>query len=108
MAYLQVASHYSLSVMSASTPAVFADSPVARRRKKHWKDDALLARLGYKSQFRREFSVSAHASMGWNPMPKMTLAQLLETIAFAFSIMGISSAVSTSFYFPLVAGSPHL
>lgn len=85
MAYLQVASHYSLSVMSASTPAVFADSPVARRRKKHWKDDALLARLGYKSQFRREFS-------------------LLETIAFAFSIMGISSAVSTSFYFPLVAG----
>ncbi|KAJ8695535.1 hypothetical protein PTI98_008133 [Pleurotus ostreatus] len=71
--------------MSASTPAVFADNPVARRRKKHWKDDALLARLGYKSQFRREFS-------------------LLETIAFAFSIMGISSAVSTSFYFPLVAG----
>ncbi|KAF4593651.1 hypothetical protein EYR40_008439 [Pleurotus pulmonarius] len=68
--------------MSASTPAVFPDNPVARRRKK---DDVLLARLGYKSQFRREFS-------------------LLETIAFAFSIMGISSAVSTAFYFPLAAG----
>ncbi|PFH50955.1 hypothetical protein AMATHDRAFT_3469 [Amanita thiersii Skay4041] len=48
-------------------------------------DNALLARLGYKSEFRRAFS-------------------LLETIAFAFSIMGVCSAVSTTFFFPLITG----
>ncbi|KAF9465588.1 amino acid transporter [Collybia nuda] len=46
------------------------------------RDDALLAKMGYKSEFRREFS-------------------MLETIAFAFSIMGVCSAVSTTFFFPL-------
>ncbi|TFK73727.1 amino acid transporter [Pluteus cervinus] len=49
------------------------------------KDDALLAVLGYKSQFRREFS-------------------LLESMAFSFSIMGVCAAISTTWYFPLVSG----
>ncbi|KZT06558.1 amino acid transporter [Laetiporus sulphureus 93-53] len=48
-------------------------------------DDALLAELGYKSEFRREFS-------------------LIETIAFAFSIMGVIASVSSTFSFPLASG----
>ncbi|EMD40265.1 hypothetical protein CERSUDRAFT_110871 [Gelatoporia subvermispora B] len=48
-------------------------------------DDALLARLGYKSEFRREFS-------------------LFETVAFSFSIMGVIASVSSTFSFPLVSG----
>ncbi|KAH7910463.1 amino acid/polyamine transporter I [Hygrophoropsis aurantiaca] len=48
-------------------------------------DDALLAVLGYKSEFKREFS-------------------LIETIAFAFSIMGVVASVSSTFSFPLVSG----
>ncbi|KAI0328237.1 amino acid transporter [Cubamyces sp. BRFM 1775] len=48
-------------------------------------DDVLLAKLGYKSEFRREFS-------------------LIETIAFAFSIMGVVASVSSTLSFPLVSG----
>ncbi|ETW84091.1 amino acid transporter [Heterobasidion irregulare TC 32-1] len=48
-------------------------------------DNALLAELGYKSEFKREFS-------------------LIETIAFAFSIMGIVASVSSTLSFPLVSG----
>ncbi|KZT33670.1 amino acid transporter [Sistotremastrum suecicum HHB10207 ss-3] len=48
-------------------------------------DDALLAELGYKSEFRREFS-------------------LLETICFSFSIMGVIASVTSTFSFPLVSG----
>ncbi|KAL0577059.1 hypothetical protein V5O48_004940 [Marasmius crinis-equi] len=48
-------------------------------------DNVLLAKLGYKSEFRRDFS-------------------LIETIAFAFSIMGLVSAISTTLSFPLVGG----
>ncbi|KAI0355500.1 amino acid transporter [Trametes cingulata] len=48
-------------------------------------DNELLARLGYKSEFRREFS-------------------LIETIAFAFSIMGVVASVSSTLSFPLVSG----
>ncbi|KAH9833890.1 amino acid transporter [Rhodofomes roseus] len=48
-------------------------------------DDELLAHLGYKSEFRREFS-------------------LIETIAFAFSIMGVIASVSSTFSFPLESG----
>ncbi|KAJ3540886.1 hypothetical protein NM688_g6163 [Phlebia brevispora] len=47
-------------------------------------DDVLLAKLGYKSEFRREFS-------------------RLETVAFAFSIMGVIASVSSTFSFPLVS-----
>ncbi|KAF8888060.1 amino acid transporter [Infundibulicybe gibba] len=53
------------------------------RSRQRRKDEVLLAFLGYKSEFRREFS-------------------MIETIAFAFSIMGVCSAVSTTFVFPLV------
>jgi amino acid permease (GABA permease) len=48
-------------------------------------DDVLLAQLGYKSEFRREFS-------------------LIETVAFSFSIMGIIASVTSTFSFPLAAG----
>ncbi|KAH9077072.1 amino acid/polyamine transporter I [Lactarius deliciosus] len=48
-------------------------------------DDLLLAKLGYKSEFRREFS-------------------LIETIAFSFSIMGVIASVSSTLSFPLAAG----
>ncbi|KZT30060.1 amino acid transporter [Neolentinus lepideus HHB14362 ss-1] len=48
-------------------------------------DDVLLAELGYKAEFKREFS-------------------LLETVAFAFSIMGVVASVSSTFSFPLVSG----
>ncbi|TFK82105.1 amino acid transporter [Polyporus arcularius HHB13444] len=48
-------------------------------------DDVMLAKLGYKSEFRREFS-------------------LIETIAFAFSIMGVVASVSSTMSFPLVSG----
>jgi len=48
-------------------------------------DDARLAELGYKSEFKREFT-------------------LLETIAFAFSIMGIVASVASTMSFPLISG----
>jgi amino acid permease (GABA permease) len=48
-------------------------------------DDDLLATLGYRSEFKREFS-------------------LIETCAFAFSIMGVVSSVTSVFSFPLVSG----
>jgi amino acid permease (GABA permease) len=48
-------------------------------------DNVLLARLGYRSEFRREFSV-------------------IETVAFSFSIMGVIASVSSTFSFPLAAG----
>ncbi|EPQ52993.1 amino acid transporter [Gloeophyllum trabeum ATCC 11539] len=48
-------------------------------------DDALLAELGYKAEFKREFT-------------------LIETVAFAFSIMGVVASVSSTFSFPLESG----
>ncbi|KAL5507255.1 hypothetical protein ACEPAH_6711 [Sanghuangporus vaninii] len=51
----------------------------------HAKDNELLAELGYRSEFKREFS-------------------LIETIAFAFSIMGVIASVSSTLSFPLVSG----
>ncbi|THV08672.1 amino acid transporter [Dendrothele bispora CBS 962.96] len=48
-------------------------------------DDELLAELGYKSEFKREFS-------------------MVETIAFAFSIMGVVASVSSTLEFGLVSG----
>jgi amino acid permease (GABA permease) len=48
-------------------------------------DDTLLAELGYKAEFKREFS-------------------MIETIAFAFSIMGVVASVTSTFSFPLVSG----
>ncbi|KAH8092526.1 amino acid transporter [Cristinia sonorae] len=51
----------------------------------HRADDETLAHLGYKSEFRREFS-------------------LFETIAFAFSIMGVVASVSSTYSFGLYSG----
>ncbi|KAG6876359.1 hypothetical protein C0992_013238, partial [Termitomyces sp. T32_za158] len=48
-------------------------------------DDIRLAELGYKSEFRREFS-------------------LFETIAFAFSIMAVVASVSSTVQFGLING----
>ncbi|KAI9513298.1 amino acid/polyamine transporter I [Russula earlei] len=48
-------------------------------------DNVLLAKLGYKAEFKREFS-------------------LIETVAFAFSIMGVVASVSSTLSFPLAAG----
>ncbi|KAF5316504.1 hypothetical protein D9619_006793 [Psilocybe cf. subviscida] len=48
-------------------------------------DDARLAELGYKSEFRREFSK-------------------IETVSFAFSIMGVVASVSSTLSFGLVNG----
>ncbi|KAJ3876596.1 amino acid/polyamine transporter I [Lentinula edodes] len=48
-------------------------------------DDMLLAQLGYKSEFKREFS-------------------LVETVAFAFSIMGVIASVSSTLTFGLESG----
>ncbi|CAK5267437.1 unnamed protein product [Mycena citricolor] len=48
-------------------------------------DNAKLAELGYRSEFKREFS-------------------LLETCAFSFSIMGIVASVSSTLSFGLVSG----
>jgi len=50
-------------------------------------DDAVLARLGYKAEFAREFSN-------------------LSTISFAFSIMGVASSVATTFDTPLLLAGP--
>ncbi|KAG6381802.1 amino acid permease-domain-containing protein [Boletus reticuloceps] len=48
-------------------------------------DNELLAELGYRAEFKREFS-------------------MLETIAFAISIMGVVASVTSTFSFPLVSG----
>ncbi|KAF8920180.1 amino acid/polyamine transporter I [Mucidula mucida] len=48
-------------------------------------DDVRLAELGYKSEFKREFS-------------------LFETVAFSFSIMGVIASVSSTLEFGLVSG----
>ncbi|KAI0303990.1 amino acid transporter [Russula brevipes] len=48
-------------------------------------DNVLLAKLGYRAEFKREFS-------------------LVETVAFAFSIMGVVASVTSTFSFPLSAG----
>ncbi|RDX48902.1 hypothetical protein OH76DRAFT_1439805 [Lentinus brumalis] len=48
-------------------------------------DDARLAELGYKGEFRREFS-------------------LFETVAFAFSIMAVNGGVSSTLSFGLISG----
>ncbi|KAL7336741.1 amino acid/polyamine transporter I [Rhodotorula toruloides] len=50
-------------------------------------DEAILARLGYKQEFRREFTN-------------------LSTISFAMSIMGVASSVVTTFNTPFTLGGP--
>jgi len=69
----------------------------------HNQDDALLATLGYKGEFKRAFSVS----ICW-PNQVMILnllyVQTLYTVGFAFSIMGVCANVSVTYIFPLTTG----
>ncbi|KAF8555243.1 amino acid transporter [Imleria badia] len=51
----------------------------------HRADDTLLRKLGYKSEFKREFS-------------------LLETISFSLAILAVSCGVTTGYSYPLLAG----
>ena len=68
-------------------------------------DDVLLAKLGYKSEFRREFSVCCTTYQVLSSFShKWVLRQRFETVAFAFSIMGVIASVSSTFSFPLVSG----
>lgn len=65
-------------------------------------DNILLAKLGYRSEFRREFSVS----LLYDVRSLDTDAeQLIETVAFAFSIMGVIASVTSTLSFPLAAGN---
>ncbi|OJA08785.1 hypothetical protein AZE42_01312 [Rhizopogon vesiculosus] len=51
----------------------------------HRNDNVLLRKLGYKSEFKREFS-------------------LLETISFSLAIMAVSCGVTTGYSYPLLSG----
>jgi len=67
-------------------------------------DNVLLAKLGYKSEFRREFSVSLCSATHGHLIPTRN-NKLIETVAFSFSIMGVVASVSSTFSFPLLAGN---
>lgn len=68
-------------------------------------DNVLLAKLGYKSEFKREFSVSVFDDL-WSL--DTDAGQLIETVAFSFSIMGVIASVSSTLSFPLAAGNDPL
>ncbi|KAF8833994.1 amino acid transporter [Paxillus ammoniavirescens] len=51
----------------------------------HQEDNSLLRKLGYKSEFKREFS-------------------LIETISFSLSILAVSCGITTGYSYPLLAG----
>ncbi|KAG0704285.1 amino acid transporter [Suillus ampliporus] len=51
----------------------------------HQQDNVLLGKLGYKSEFKREFS-------------------LLETISFSMSILAVSCGITTGYSYPLLSG----
>ncbi|KAG2362151.1 amino acid/polyamine transporter I [Suillus spraguei] len=51
----------------------------------HREDNMLLRKLGYKSEFKREFS-------------------LLETISFSMSILAVSCGITTGYSYPLLSG----
>jgi len=68
-------------------------------------DNVLLAHLGYRSEFKREFSVSGlHDVLSFGAYD----GQLIETVAFSFSIMGVIASVSSTLSFPLAAGDGSL
>jgi regulatory protein YycI of two-component signal transduction system YycFG len=66
-------------------------------------DNVLLAKLGYRGVFRREFSVSVLYDL-WSLDIDHDAGQLVETVAFSFSIMGVIASVTSTFSFPLAAG----
>jgi len=68
-------------------------------------DDELLAHLGYKSEFRREFSVSFLRTRFPISLIICHYYKLTETVCFAFSIMGVIASVSSTLSFGLVSGA---
>ena len=66
-------------------------------------DDAKLAELGYRSEFRREFSVRQilHPLL---LIGSFLLRKRFETVAFAISIMGVIASVTSTFSFGLFNG----
>ena len=68
-------------------------------------DNVLLAKLGYRSEFKREFSVGLCSTT--HGCLILTQNKLIETVAFSFSIMGVVASVSSTFSFPLLAGNCH-
>jgi hypothetical protein len=68
-------------------------------------DDVLLAELGYKAEFKREFSVRRISYLSTaTSHTEGTQLKLIELIAFSFSIMGVVASVTSTFSFPLVSG----
>jgi hypothetical protein len=68
-------------------------------------DDAKLAELGYRSEFRREFSVRRYCIWGHLFLiGSFLLRKRFETVAFAISIMGVVASVTSTFSFGLVNG----
>jgi hypothetical protein len=70
----------------------------------HRADDTLLRKLGYKSEFKREFSVRVqHGDYRVRQPPTRNL-QLLETIAFSLTILAGPCGITVGYSFPLLAG----
>lgn len=86
--------------ISNDVTSVHHDTESTRRA-----DNVLLAKLGYKSEFKREFSVSVLYDL-WSL--DIDVGQLIETVAFSFSIMGVIASVSSTLSFPLAAGNGSL
>ncbi|KAH0831949.1 amino acid permease-domain-containing protein [Lanmaoa asiatica] len=70
----------------------------------HHTDDALLRKLGYKSEFKREFSVRAQQDDYRVRQPPTRILQLLETTSFSLAILAVSCGVTTGYSYPLLAG----
>ena len=66
-------------------------------------DDAKLAELGYRSEFRREFSVRQMLHL-LLLIGSCLLRKRFETVAFAISIMGVVASVTSTFSFGLFNG----
>jgi hypothetical protein len=88
----------------------------------HQADDALLAELGYKSEFKVRVYYSGCEI--WVSKPSLArifcsstfrfaspserliaIHQIVETVAFSISIMGVVASVSSTFSFVLISGS---
>lgn len=67
----------------------------------HREDNIILQKLGYKSQFKREFSVPGFLFCLRRPD---FVTQLLETISFSMAIMAASCGVTTGYSYPLLSG----
>ncbi|KAG9313229.1 amino acid transporter [Chiua virens] len=66
-------------------------------------DNELLAQLGYKAEFKREFSVRNARSRNGLFIERRRV-KMLETIAFSISIMGVIASITSTFSFVLVSG----